>query len=217
MPSRVPFQPQLATVDPRLRRRAGFPGRRNGGALALLGLEGGDFVPADHSSGQRVTLTVDAGFSLVRLHVEWSVANQGDASGRIGLRFNLQIDSLFSDASQLIVEADGTLVGALAAVVGATVNYPSTLAVGASRLLTLDLSIPANHVLDRQGSVTGFNWWIAETTVRDLDADLIIPSAGRGQARDEIRDWFKAEEAAPAFVPLASGAPQPRYAATVFP
>lgn len=186
-------------------------------AFGILGLENGLILPADHAHGRQLTLQVEPGVSRVDIAVRWNVTNLGDVAGEVGMRFNLQVDSLFGDVSQLIVEADGSMVGSLAGVVGANANYPTVLGAQDTDELVLDLFIPADALLDRQGSVTGFNWWIAETTIRDITNDAVIPGEGRGQARDEIRDWFRVQEVAAVFSPEAAGAPEPTYQTSVFP
>lgn len=172
---------------------------------------------ATSTPGPQTSLTVVRGVSLVQLAVGWSATNSGQISGNVGMRLNLQIDSALGDVSQLIVNPDGTVTGPLASVVGVSPNYPWTLAPGAGHALSLQVSIPASNVLDKQGSVTGFNWWIAETEVWDLDNNTMISRPDGSEARDQIRNWWKAVEQVQAFIPVAGGPGQPTYSATVFP
>lgn len=173
--------------------------------------------PASHVSGKRLLLPADAGFSLVKIQVNWQVVNNGELSGRVGIRFNLMTDAgIGGDQSQLIIEANGSRSGSIATpAIGVTTNYPFSIAPGGMGDLSLRLDIPASLIFEKQGFQ--FNWWTAETTVRDVDANVIVSKEDGSQARDEIRDWFKLQETVQAFIPRAKNTPYPTYSVSVFP
>lgn len=138
-------------------------------------------------TGPRREFEIIAGRTM-QMDFSWLIRNAGESAGSVGLRANLQVDSFFGDVSQLVVEADGSMVGALVSR-GAEVsgNFPKTIQPGQSDTLFLTIRVPSESMLDRQGSVVNFSWWLAEITARDLDADEL---AG-GDSRFEVRDWFR--------------------------
>ena len=140
-------------------------------------------------TGPQLSFVREVGRDLA-LTLTWSLANSGQSPGMAGLRLNLQLDSFFGDVSQFILEADGvTVSGALAPVAFVQTTFPVLIEPGSSRSLTMDVLIPTDVLFDRQGSVTGFNWWVGELTAWDLDKDELA----QGDSRFEIRDWFKIE------------------------
>lgn len=157
--------------------------------------------PAKSVTGPRLDLLGDPVTETVVMRCTWDVENRGDAEGIAGLRVNLQIDAAFGDFSQLIIEVDGSKAGALArvAVVRPLTNTPVAIAPGGTERLMVDFDISVLHMLDRQGSLAGFNWWIAEITAWDVEADaLAAMEPDLSEARYEIRDWFRIVTAPPA-------------------
>lgn len=125
---------------------------------------------------------------IIQMDFAWLVRNIGDTDGQAGLRFNLQLDNFFGDVSQLIVEADGTIVGALTANVDeVSGNFPALVRAGFTTTLRLSVRVSASAMDERQGSVTGFNWWIGELIARDITNN----QNAEGDSRFEIRDWFR--------------------------
>lgn len=134
----------------------------------------------------------------VQIDFVWTIRNTGESPGRAALRINMQMDGFFGDFSQVIMETDGTLVGALAP--DTTIfssNSPGTVQPGSTRQLAVALRIPSDVLFDQQGTIAGFNWWIGEVTAWDFDKNEL---AG-GDSRFEVRDWFRIE--APAALPAA--------------
>ncbi len=118
----------------------------------------------------------------------WSMRNTGESPGMASMRINLQVDAFFGDFSQLIVEDDLTMVGALSTVASIDlVDYPKVIEPGATATLSITLRIPSLEMEDRQGSVAGFNWWIAEVLARDFEKD----QNAQGDSTFEVRDWFR--------------------------
>lgn len=148
-------------------------------------------------TGPRTRL-LEAPNGFIEMIFSWDVQNIGQATGNVGLRVNLQVDNFFGDASQLIVEADGSVVGPLsdAATVGG--NFPLTISPGVQDSLRLTVVVPTADMISRQGSVQGFNWWIAESIVRDLRTNQNVD----GDSRGEIRDWFLIDPVSTAFTVL---------------
>ncbi len=148
--------------------------------------------PAVTVTGPRLELVGDPFLDTVVMRWTWDVENRGDAQGVAGLRVNLQIDAALGDFSQLILEANGDIAGTLApAVLTRVMRTPRAVAAGATERLQWEIDIPVNNMLGRQGSVAGFNWWIVELTIRDLDKDRIATFPDGSEARYEIRDWFR--------------------------
>jgi len=148
--------------------------------------------PAAKVTGPRVTLVGDPVTEAVVVRFVWNVQNLGTAQGRAGLRVNLQIDAALGDFSQLIMETDQTLAGALRLdVVDITATTPVDIPAGTTRALYAELHIPVSAMLGRQGSVAGFNWWIAELTAWDEDTGAMLKCPDGSDARYEVRDWFK--------------------------
>lgn len=146
-------------------------------------------------TGPRTRLLEAVG-GIMEMTTTWAVENVGQAAGDVGLRVNLQVDSFFGDVSQLIVEADGSLVGSLAGVATVSGNFPLRIPIGATDTLRLVISIPTVDMIGRQGSVAGFNWWVSENIVRDLRTDQNVG----GDSRGEIRDWFRIDPVTTSFV-----------------
>ncbi len=148
-------------------------------------------------TGPRTRL-LEAPNGFIQMTFSWDVENIGQAGGEVGLRVNLQVDGFFGDTSQLIVEADGSVVGALsdAATVGG--NFPLFVPINTTDSLRLTITIPTVDMLGRQGSVQGFNWWIAESIVRDLRTNQNVD----GDSRGEIRDWFLIDPVSTSFTVL---------------
>ena len=129
----------------------------------------------------------------VNMGFVWPVRNVGGAAARAGLRLNLQTDGgLSGDVSQLLVQANGTYTGPLAQAAVITANFPASIGAGQQLSLAMVIDIPLPSIIDRQASVFGFNWWIFELTVWNLDDDqLITLPNGVTQARHEVRNWVK--------------------------
>lgn len=148
-------------------------------------------------TGPRTRL-LEAPNGFIEMIFSWDVRNIGQATGNVGLRVNLQTDSFFGDVSQLIVEADGTVVGSLANAATVGGNFPLTISPGVEDSLRLTIVVPTVDMLSRQGSVQGFNWWIAESIVRDLRTNQNVD----GDSRGEIRDWFLIDPVSTSFTVL---------------
>lgn len=156
--------------------------------------------PAVSVTGPGTTLVGDPATQVVVMRCSWPVENRGGASGRAGLRVNLQIDSAFGDVSQLIIETNRAKAGALAAAIAIRplTNTPLTVPAGGLGTVFVEFDIPVFNMLDRQGTVTGFNWWIVELTLWDVDKGSMAKMLpDMSAARYEIRDWFKVTKVAP--------------------
>lgn len=157
--------------------------------------------PAVSVTGPRLELLGDPATEQAVMRCVWDVANRGDGEGIAGLRVNLQIDGTLGDQSQLIIATDGSTSGDLVGVtyVRPLTNTPLAIAAGETGRIIVEFDVPVLNMLDRQGSVWGFNWWVMGITVWDVERDaLAVMDPDLSEARYEVRDWFKIVTAPPA-------------------
>lgn len=153
----------------------------------------------------------------VVMSFRWSVRNRGQVAGHAGLKIVLKTDSAIRDDDQLVLEASGARRGNLAPVTAVVSNsIPSPLQVPpeAEVLLVTNLLIPVANMIDRQNSVSSFNWWVFVATVWDMDTDQQV---ALGPSRHEGRDWLRVDEV-PGATPTqleASGLPDPLVVVSV--
>ena len=157
--------------------------------------------PAKSVTGPRLELLGDPATEMVVMRCVWDVENRGDGEGIAGLRVNLGIDAAVGDQSQLVIAIDGSVSGALAAAayVRPMTNTPLAIAPGETGRIFVEFDVPVWDMLDKQGSVWGFNWWIVEITAWDVERDaLAVMEPDLSEARYEVRDWFRLVTAPPA-------------------
>lgn len=157
--------------------------------------------PAKSVTGPRLELLGDPVTETVVMRCSWDVENRGDGEGIAGLRVNLGIDAAVGDQSQLIIAIDGSMSGDLAAAayVRPLSNTPLVIPPGGTERIFVEFDASVYHMLDRQGSVWGFNWWIVEITAWDVERNaLAVMEPDLSEARYEVRDWFKLVTAPPA-------------------
>lgn len=172
--------------------------------------------PAVSVTGPRTELVGDPVTDAVVVRFTWDVENIGAVSGIAGLRVNLGIDAALGDFSQLIMETDQTLAGPLQwEVVDLVAFTPVEISPGLTARLFVEMHIPISVMLNRQGSVAGFNWWIGELTAWDEATGTMLTMPDGSDARYEVRDWFRISEV-PAEAALVAAA-EPTFLAYVTP
>ena len=127
------------------------------------------------------------------------VTNRGLSAARAGILVRMGIDHFAGDASQFVIDMNGVLIpGDMlpGSVTILSANYPLSIAPGETASLQLFVDASSQEMFNRQGTVAGFNWWINQIEVRDVDADALV-GVGVLPAYDpkyEVRDWFKLQE-----------------------